>query len=247
MHQSNRFSTGYSTTGRHYITINGEMIAQAISQTKVNPILKAKGKITLPPMSISVIAIKTPTLHNTNYLYELNFNKFELPESVVPLDVVPRVDHKTPQSINIPILNVNNSSCSIFKGSSIATLTPAGKCEKVQEVSWSRLQCDTEKLLPMLPQSTSLHLEPDPKSLSRLIPDTDIPEEARVKLQDLLYGKYIHIMSQNVTDIGRTNLIELEIPTEGPPISLKPYTISLKYCEFVDHEIKQLEEAGIIS
>ena len=47
-------------------------------------------------------------------------------------------------------------------------------------------------------------------------------------------------------DICRTNLIELYIPTEGPPIASKLYTILLKNHKFVDHEIKQLEEAGII-
>ena len=43
------------------------------------------------------------------------------------------------------------------------------------------------------------------------------------------------------------NLIELDIPTEGPPIASKPYTVPLEYHEFVDHKIKQLEETGIIS
>ena len=47
-------------------------------------------------------------------------------------------------------------------------------------------------------------------------------------------------------DIGRTNLIELDISTEGPPIASKPYAMPLKYHKFVDHEIKQLEEADII-
>ena len=54
-------------------------------------------------------------------------------------------------------------------------------------------------------------------------------------------------MSKSATDIGRTNLIELDILTEGPAVASKPYTIPLKCREFVDHEIKQLEEAGIIS
>ena len=62
LHRSNRFGTGYLITGRHYITINGEMIAQAISQSTNSPILKTKGKITLPPMSISAVEIKMPTL-----------------------------------------------------------------------------------------------------------------------------------------------------------------------------------------
>ena len=51
---------GYFTAGKHYIMINCEMIADAILQFTDSPILKAKGKITLP-VSHSVIGIKTPT------------------------------------------------------------------------------------------------------------------------------------------------------------------------------------------
>ena len=93
---------------------------------------------------------------------------------------------------------------------------------------WSTLQCDTAKLLPTIPENTSLQLEPNTKSSLRSILDADIPEKASVKLQDLLDRTYTHIMSQNTADIGRTNLIELDIPTEGPPIALKPYTVQLK-------------------
>ena len=71
--------------------------------------------------------------------------------------------------------------------------------------------------------------------------------KARDKLKELLNITYANIMSQKAMDIGRTNLIELDIPTEGPPIASKPYMVPLEYCEFVDHEIKQMEEAGIIS
>ena len=145
------------------------------------------------------------------------------------------------------MLNVNNSSCNILKGSPITTLTPAAKCKEVQEVSCSRLQCNTKKLLPEIPQCSSLQLELDTKSSSRSIPDADIPEEARVKLQDLLSRMYINIVSQNATDIGRTNLIELDIPTDCPPIAWKPYTVLLNHHEFVDHKIKQLGDVGNIS
>ena len=34
---------------------------------------------------------------------------------------------------------------------------------------------------------------------------------------------------------------------EGLPIASKPYSVPLKYREFMDQEIKQLEEAGILS
>ena len=47
-------------------------------------------------------------------------------------------------------------------------------------------------------------------------------------------------------DIGQTNLIKLDIPTESPQIVSKLYTVLLKYHEFVGHKINQLEEVGII-
>ena len=48
--------------------VNSEMIAEAIFQVTDNPIIKTKAKITLPPMSVSVINVKMPALHNTNYM-----------------------------------------------------------------------------------------------------------------------------------------------------------------------------------
>ena len=113
--------------------------------------------------------------------------------------------------------------------------------------AWNKVQGNTMQLLAEIPKGTKLQLEPDTKSPMRSIPDADILEEARVRLQELLDREYMNIISQTTTDIGRTNLIELDIPTEGLPITSKPYTVPLKYHEFMDHEIKQLEEAGIIS
>ena len=76
LHRNNRFGTGYSITCRQYITINGEMIAQSILQATNNPILRTKGKVTLPPMSVSVVEIKMPRVPNTKNLYELNLIHF---------------------------------------------------------------------------------------------------------------------------------------------------------------------------
>ena len=73
------------------------------------------------------------------------------------------------------------------------------------------------------------------------------PEVAKRRLQQLLDIKHDNIVSKSATDISRTNLIELDIPTEGLPVASKPYTVPLKYREFVEHEIKQLKEAEIIS
>ena len=42
------------------------------------------------------------------------------------------------------------------------------------------------------------------------------------------------------------NLVEMDLPTTGLPVTSKPYTIHLKYKSFVDDEIKLLEDAGCI-
>ena len=102
-------------------------------------------------------------------------------------------------------------------------------------------------LLPEVPE-TILHLEADkPKQPEISIPDAEVPEKALFKLQHLWEARYSTIVSKSATDIGRTNLIGLDIPTEGPPIACKPYPVPLKYWYFVDQEIKQLEDAGITS
>ena len=80
--------------------INGEMIAEAISQVTDNPIIKTKGKITLPPRLVSVIGVKMPPLHNTNDVYEINFNTFQLPEGVILLDILHKVNHKMQQNLS---------------------------------------------------------------------------------------------------------------------------------------------------
>ena len=67
-----------------------------------------------------------------------------------------------------------------------------------------------------------------------------------MKLQELLNTKYFQIISQNATDIGRTNLVKLDNPIEGPLITCKLYTVLLKYHKSIDHEIKQLKEVDII-
>ena len=43
-------------------------------------------------MSASVRSVKTLPLHNTNDVYELNFNTFQLPEGVIPLDILHKVN-----------------------------------------------------------------------------------------------------------------------------------------------------------
>ena len=79
-------------------------------------------------MSISVLEIKMPEVPDTNNLYELNFDTFQLPEGVIPLCILHRIDHKTPKTLNIPIMNTTSTTCGLTKTSQIARLAPEGRC-----------------------------------------------------------------------------------------------------------------------
>ena len=94
-------------------------------------------------MSVSIVEVKTPKLTDSTNLYELNADIFQLPEGIIPLDVLHRVYHKTPQYLSIPILNAKNILCDTSKNTLIASTHPSGKCIEVQEISWGRLWCDT--------------------------------------------------------------------------------------------------------
>ena len=52
--------------------------------------------------------------------------------------------------------------------------------------------------------------------------DENVPLEIQCKLNTMLTSKFRGIISKSPTDFGRTNLIEMDLPTTGPPVSTKP-------------------------
>ena len=53
--------------------------------------------------------------------------------------------------------------------------------------------------------------------------------------------------SKNNKDIGRTQLIEMEIDTgDSLPVAQSPYTLPLKHYDWVRQEIETLEKSGVI-
>ena len=256
-------ATGFSITGRHFLSVNGQMLAQSIPTPTMEAIIKNKGKVKLGPHLVRVISIKTPPNININQIYKTS-HKFSLPNSVMPVDVVHKIHNKVPHELNIPIFNTNNHVANITKNTALHSLKLAEQAENIFSIEWDRLlqtkwfmvdevqtpqerQEQVHDLLPEMPQ-TNLQLEADKsKQLEISTPDADVLTDASLKLQQLLEAKYSSIVSKSAMDIGRNNLIELDIPTKCPPITCKPYSIPLKYQDFVDQEIKQLEDVGIIS
>ena len=76
--------------------------------------------------------------------------------------------------------------------------------------------------------------------------DAEVAQETLEKFE-LLCEEQHEAFSKNNQDIGKTQLIEMEINTGGSvPLAQSPYTLPLKHYDWVRKEIKTLEKAGVI-
>ena len=54
---ANKMLTSFSTLGRHFISLNGEMIAQSVSPITTQPIIKCKSRNYLKVHAVTIIAV----------------------------------------------------------------------------------------------------------------------------------------------------------------------------------------------
>ena len=77
--------------------------------------------------------------------------------------------------------------------------------------------------------------------------DHDATPETKQHFEDLCKD-FPEVFSEHNEDIGRTNLITMDIDTgDSPPSAKIPYTLPLKHYEWVQQEIESLERAGVIT
>ena len=159
----------------------------------------------------------------------------------------------------VPLLNTVNSVVKLLKNTVLGSITKVNNAEYVENISSlqsandkvhgkAQPQQEAKPLLPVFPDSSSFqtHAHDSIKSPIQL-QYANIPLEIQQKLNTMLNSKFTGIISTSPADFERTNLIEMDLPTTGPPISTKPYTIHLKYKSFIAKEIKLVEDAGCIS
>ena len=76
--------------------------------------------------------------------------------------------------------------------------------------------------------------------------DADIKEATKVSFEALCEQQH-EAFSKNNKDIGRTQLIEMEIDTgDSLPVAQSPYTLPLKHYDWIRQEIETLEKLGVI-
>ena len=67
---ANKMLTSFSTLGRHFILLNGEMIVQSVSSITTQPIIKCKSRTHLQVHTVTIISVKTPPNLDLQKLYE---------------------------------------------------------------------------------------------------------------------------------------------------------------------------------
>ena len=190
-----------------------------------------------------------------NSVFEINLDR-QLPKGLITLDVLHKIEHKQPQEMLSSLLNVMNSVVKLPKNTILGSITKVLNAENVQHMySPEHLHVKanvktqpSDPLLPAFPNHSSFttHAHNSNKSPIQL-QDANVPLDIQQKLNDMLTGKFADIISKSPTDFGRTNLMKMDLPTSGLPVSTKLYTIPLKYKSFIDNEIKLLENASCIS
>ena len=67
---ANKMLNDFSTLGRHFISLNGEMIVQSVSLITTQPIIKCKSRTCLQAYAVTIISVKTPPNLDLQKLYE---------------------------------------------------------------------------------------------------------------------------------------------------------------------------------
>ena len=76
--------------------------------------------------------------------------------------------------------------------------------------------------------------------------DAEISSKTRERFEQIC-KEHDRAFSKNNKDIGKTQLIEMEIDTgDQLPVAQNPYTLPLKHYEWIRREIETLEKAGVI-
>ena len=144
----------------------------------------------------------------------------------------------------VPLLNTINSVVKLLKNTVLGSIIKVDNAEYVQNICSPQFDKDkvhdrsqppqeAKPLLPVFPDSSSFQTHAHDSNKSPIqLQDANVPLEIQCKLNIMLISKFTDIISKSPADFGRTNLIEIDLHTTGPPVSIKPYIIPLKYKSF---------------
>ena len=121
----------WNREGKHLLTIKNKFLALSLTSQPPNQLVKTKGQCELQGRSITWISVKTPRNIQAHNLLEINLDR-QLPKGLIPLDVLHNIEHKQPQEMLIPLLNVMNTVVKLPKNTILGSINKVDNVENVQ-------------------------------------------------------------------------------------------------------------------
>ena len=232
-----------------------ELIASLDVEDK--PQLSLTTTVLLPGRTLAIIQVNSnlePEQSGQLYEVELNGSLFEEYPNLYIVPMIHNVDIYTTESVPLVIINILVDDISLLKGEIMGFLQ-----NQSLNVSEIMIETSTEPSPILIEEDTTTEVFQNQGEKKFITSPTDIEVHQKVELQDAnvseehqkifkeLCEEFKDILSVDLSDIGKTPLIEMEIDTgDSPPITQKPYTLPLKHAEWVQKELEILEKAGVI-
>ena len=160
-----KIGCNWNREGKHFITIKGQLLALSIQLHVIQQLVKTKGQCNIQHRSITWITVKMPQNWHNNRIYEITLDR-QLLSGIILLDVTHNLDHKQPDELLIPLLNVAHKDVKLPKNTILGSINQIHDMDSVQEVSWKKIQDteneaisnavhnpQTQKLLPSCPKT----------------------------------------------------------------------------------------------
>ena len=120
--------------GKHFISTKSHFRAHSINQNVIRQLAKTKWQYNIQNRSITWIMVKAPQNIKINSIHKIQFGR-KLPPGVILLDVTHNLNHKHPNKLLIPLLNMSNKEVKIPKNTLLGSISPINDVDTIQEVS----------------------------------------------------------------------------------------------------------------
>ena len=160
--------------------------------------------------SITLISIKTPRNIQANNLLKISLDR-QLPKGLIPLDVLHNIEHKQPQEMLIPLLNVMNSVVKLPQNTILGFITKVDNMENVQitySLKHHNVKADakahpSKPLLPAFPDCSSFTTPAHASDKSPIqLQGANVSLEIQHKLITMLTSKFAEIISKSPAYFG---------------------------------------------
>jgi len=245
--EKHRLGIGWAEGGYLKVCAGKEELIRTMEEVKQYPVTLSRG-IRLPPRSVAVATVR---MNLPQYLGRASF-KFT---SVAPFTGMEEdcllypIDYTTlrgghQRSLQV-IINLGEEEKTIQEGTLVGYFERDDR-SMVEVHSVFSSEEGEEIFKGAVKGFITSPADVDPRQPVSLR-DAEVTPEHRAAFEALCQ-EFADIFSKDSSDLGKTPLLKMEIPTgDNPPVCQKPYTLALKHVQWVQDEIETLEKADVIT